>query len=706
MGPAKRELMGTLASLFAPQRVAVVGATDREGSVGAAVMENLVADFDGETVPVNPSREELFGRECHASLSDVEGVDVAVVVVPPDVVVEVVREAGEQDIENVVVITAGFSEAGSEGAARERELKKLAVEYDLNLVGPNCVGVMSTGVGLNATFAPLNARPGNISFMSQSGAFITAVLDWAADRAIGFKDVVSLGNKAVLDESDFVREWGDDPDTDVVLGYLEDIDDGTAFMQTARQVTTDTPVVVVKSGRTDAGASAAASHTGAIAGSDRAYEAGLDQAGVIRVESVQELFDAASILSGQPVPEDGEVAIVTNAGGPGVMTTDAVGDSALSLAEFDDATLTDLSDSLPDGANIYNPVDIIGDADADRFERTLETVLADDGVGMAVVLACPTATLSFEDLADSTARLQAETGVPVAAVLMGGSSADDARATLNDAGIPSYFDPARAVRSLETLAEYADIRRREYTEPQTFDVDRDRVDAILDRARERGSTRLGVEAMDLLDAYGIPTPAGEVVDDPQTARKLAEDIGGEVVMKIVSPDILHKSDIGGVEVGVSPEEVYDTYEDLVARARQYQPDATILGVQVQEMLDLDSATETIVGITRDPQFGPLVMFGLGGIFVEVLEDTSFRVAPVTEADAEEMVEEIDAAPLLHGARGRDPVDVDGVVDVIQRISQLVTDVPAITELDINPVVATPEGVTAVDLRLTLDQEKL
>jgi acetyl coenzyme A synthetase (ADP forming)-like protein len=698
--------MGKLATLFAPERVAVVGATDRDGSVGYAVTRNLQADFDGEVLAVNPNDDEVLGLPCYDSLADVKDVDVAVVVVPPDIAVEVVREAGQAGIENVAVITAGFSEAGSEGAARERELVAIAEEYDLNLVGPNCVGVMSTDVGLNATFAPLNADPGNISFMSQSGAFITAVLDWASDRALGFKDVVSLGNKAVLDESDFVREWGEDPGTDVVLGYLEDIDDGRGFMEAARDVTKDTPIVVVKSGRTDAGASAAASHTGAIAGSDRAYEAGLAQAGVIRVDSVQELFDAASILADQPTPQDGDIAIVTNAGGPGVMTTDAVGDSSLSLSEFTDDTLDGLSERLPDGANIYNPVDIIGDAPAERFEETLDVVLSDPNVGMAIVLACPTATLDFEDLAAATVDQQAAHNVPVASVLMGGSSTRAAAGTLSDAGIPSYFDPARAVRSLEILAEYGRSRTRETAEATTFDVDTERARAVLERAARRNSTRLGVEAMDLLDAYGIPTPAGDVVNDPTEAKAIAEDIGGDVVMKIVSPDILHKSDIGGVEVGVSPDEVWDTYEDLVARARQYQPDATILGVQVQEMLDMDAGTETIVGVTRDPQFGPLVMFGLGGIFVEILEDTSFRVAPVPESDAQSMIDDIEAAPLLRGARGRQPVDEPALVETIQRISQLVTDFPAITELDINPVVATPDGVSAVDLRLTLDTEEL
>jgi acetyl coenzyme A synthetase (ADP forming)-like protein len=696
--------MGELSTLFAPERVAVVGASDEKGTVGYAITKNLRDDFDGTVLPVNPNRDRVLGLDCYESVGAVEDADVAIVVVPPHIAVDVVREAAEAGVENVVVITAGFSESGGEGSARERELVAVAEEYDLNVVGPNSLGVMSSAVGLNATFGPRSASRGSISFMSQSGAFITAVLDWAADRNLGFKDVVSLGNKAVLDESDFAREWGDDDGTDVILGYLEDIGDGQSFIRTAREVTQETPIVAVKSGRTEAGASAAASHTGAIAGSDAAYEAGLDQAGVLRVETVQQLFDFASILAGQPLPETDGVAIISNAGGPGVMATDAVGDSSLTLADFTDETLDRLQEFLPDEANIYNPVDIIGDAPIDRFEETIDIVLDDDNVGLAIVLSCPTATLSFDDLADVTTELQAKYETPMAATLMGGSSTEDAAEHLSEAGIPTYFDPERAVRSLEALSQYAEISSREYTEPTTFDIDRERVRGILTSAVEAGRTQLGVESMDLLDACGIETPQGAVVDNPRDARDLAADIDGDVVMKIVSPDISHKSDIGGVEVGVSTPEVADTYEDLVVRARNYQPDAKILGVQVQEMVDLDTGTETIVGITRDPQFGPLVMFGLGGIFVEIMEDTSFRVAPVTETDGQEMIDEVTSSPLLYGARGREPADVDALVDVIQRISQLVTEFPAITELDINPVVATPDGAAAIDLRLTIDAE--
>lgn len=695
--------MADLTGLFSPERVVVVGATPREGSVGHAITANLIETFAGELVGVNPKYEEVLGIDCADSIADAGDSDLAVVVVPPRIALDAVREAGEQGVKNVVVITAGFGETGSEGATRERELREIATEYGLNLVGPNSLGILSTPTGLNATFGPDNALSGSLSFMSQSGAFITAVLDWANDQGIGFKDVVSLGNKAVLDEADFIEAWNQDEKTDVIIGYLEGIEAGREFIDVAREVTNETPVVLVKSGRTDAGAQAASSHTGTIAGSERAYEAGLEQAGVLRAESVQELFDSAQMLANQPLPDSQQVAVITNAGGPGVMSTDAVGDSGLSMASFNENTLDAFRDSLPEEGNIYNPVDIVGDADIDRFESALETALSDPNVGMGLVLSAPTAVLDYEELAEATIELREKHEKPVAACFMGGERVAPAAELLGEAGIPNYFDPARAVSSLDSLAQYREIRAREYGNPEEFEADRDRVRELLERAENRGENRIGVEAMEILEAYGIPIPEGEVVSDPNEAERVSQEIDGEVVMKVVSPDIMHKSDIGGVKVGVAHEDVYDAYEDLVTRARNYQPDATLLGVQVQEMVDLDSGVETIVGMNRDPQFGPLLLFGLGGIFVETLEDVTLRVAPVSESEASDMVDEIDAAPLLRGARGRDPVDQESVVETIQRLSQLVTDFSEIVELDINPLVATPDGVTAIDIALTVDQ---
>ncbi|MFW6045812.1 MAG: acetate--CoA ligase family protein, partial [Natronomonas sp.] len=429
-------------------------------------------------------------------------------------------------------------------------------------------------------------------------------------------------------------------------------------------------------------------------------------AGVIRVDRAEELFEFGAILAGQPVPATDGVGIVTNAGGPGVMATDAIGDAGLELADFSEETIEALDDVLPSAANRYNPVDVIGDADAERFRRTMETVATDPSVGSLLVVACPSAPLSFEELADGIVDLAVEIDVPIVSCLMGGPTTREATDALAEADIPSYFDPARAVASLDALRRYRKIQSREYQTPQRFDVDRQTARDVLERVHETGDNRLGVEAMELLDAYGIPTPVGGIVDSPAAARDLAESIDGDVVMKIVSPDILHKTDIGGVEVGVADADVEDTYEDLVTRARAYQSDARLLGVQVQELVDVDAGVETIVGTTRDPQFGQLVLFGLGGIFVEVFEDTTLRVTPVTEQEAESMIDDLQAAPLLRGARGTDPVAEAEIVEVIQRLSQFVSDFPAILELDINPLVATPDGVFAVDLRLTADPEEL
>ncbi|MFB6097003.1 MAG: acetate--CoA ligase family protein [Haloferacaceae archaeon] len=700
--------MSDLEGLFTPSRVAVVGATDREGSVGRALLSNLAA-FEGEVVAVNPSRESVMGTRCYPELRavpDAASIDLAVVAVPATVAVDVVRQAGEVGIEHVVLLSAGFREAGEEGAQRERELVEVVERYDLTLVGPNCFGVISTPVGLNATFSQGTPPAGSISLLSQSGAFIAAVLDWAGQHGIGFKDVVSLGNEAVLDECDFLAEWGDDPETDVVLAYLEDVERGREFVETAREVTGETPVVAIKSGRTSAGAEAAASHTGSLAGQYRAYQAAFGQAGVLEARTVQEVFDYGQVLATQPALERDDVAIVTNGGGPGVLTADLVGESDLGLASFGEDVRAELRALLPAAVEARNPLDVVGDADAERVARALELVLADEGVGAAVVLCVPTAPLDFAALAEAVGEVRERHAKPVVACLMGGARVERAAELLQEREIPNYFDPAQAVASLEALAAHRAVTERAYESPRAFDVDRDRAAAVLRQAADREVDLLGLEAMELLDAYGVPTPAGELVADPEAAEAAAREIDGEVVMKVVSPDVSHKSDVGGVATGVPAGEAGATYERIVERVTDHEPDAEIVGVYVQEFVRAEASTETIVGAARDPQFGPLLMFGLGGIFVQIFEDTSFRVAPVSEREAREMVGEIRASPLLGGARGRPPADVDAVVETIQRLSRLVEDFPAITELDVNPLIASPAGVSAVDLRLTVDRDRL
>ena len=692
----------TLADLFTPDRVAVIGATDRQGSIGRALVTNLLGEFDGTVVPVNPNRETLFDRPCYPSVTRVpEPVDLAIVVVPAGAVLDVVGDAADAGVDNVVVISAGFGETDEAGREREHRLTELADERDLTLIGPNSLGVIGTERGLNATFGEGSASPGNVSFLSQSGALITSVLGWTADMAIGFDRIVSLGNEAVVDEVDLLESWGDEPATDVILGYVEDVADGRRFVETADQVTRDTPVVLLKSGRTAAGADAVASHTGSLAGSDRAYDAAFRETGVIRADSLQQLFDYGQVLAGQEPPPDGRVAIVTNAGGPGVLAADAVADSDLQLAEFDGDTRDRLRTALPETATPRNPLDVIGDADLDRFRETITAAADATTVDAVLVIACPTAVFDHEKLATLVGDIQSTRDVAVVGCLMGGTQAERATSRLDHYGIPNFFDPARAVDALDALATYGRTRGRTRGEPTApSGIDHQGAAEILRSARRAGRTQLGAESMGLLDAYGIPTPDGRVVETPTAAGEVAGQLDGPVVVKIVSPAISHKSDVGGVAVGLEPDDVADTAAGMLDRARAAVGSEAVIGVQVQELVDTDEAVETIVGCRVDPQFGPLALFGLGGLFVETLDDTTLRIAPVTEATAHEMTADIDAAPLLRGARGQPGTDIDRVADVIRRLSHLAADLP-VTDVEINPLVAGPERVTAVDFRGTL-----
>ena len=693
--------MSDMRSLFTPSRVAVVGATESQSSVGRAVMENL-ENFDGEVIPVNPNQEAVFGRECYPDIEAVpNSIDLAIVAIPADAAIDVLGEIASANINDVVVLTSEFDDE------QEANVTEIAEDHNLTLVGPNCLGIMNMNNGLNATFNPpeVEIPLGSLSFMSQSGGFISAVLDRLASTETGFNETVSLGNKAVLGSVDFLQHWNEDDETDVILAYVEDIENGRAFIDTGREVTAETPLVVLKAGQTETGEQSASSHTGAMAGSAAAVRAGLDQAGAIRADDTEAFLDFGRILTDQPLPDSDTVGIVTNTGGPGVLASDALAESSLSLASFTDETQESLDDTLPEQIPLENPLDIEGDATAERYHEALDTVLADEGIGSVILLACPTAVLDYDDLADVITDVYTDYNKPLVTCLMGDGVTDSAVNTLGDDDIPNHFDPSRAVRNLRVLAEYREIRNREYDSPTEFDVDEERAHEIFSQVEERESDHLGLEAMDILDAYGIPTPNGEVVDDPSAAEELAQDIDGSVVMKIASPDIPHKSDFGGVAMGVETENVSETFEDLCERAREEASDAMILGVLVQEQVNIDDSQEVIVGVNRDPQFGPVVMFGYGGIFVQVFDDTTFRVAPVTENEARKMTEEIDSAALLRGNRGHEAVDLDAVVETIQRISQLVTDFPTITELDINPLIAGSNGVSAIDLRITVNSNE-
>jgi acetyltransferase len=692
-----------LDGLLFPRSVAVIGATPVAGKIGNVVFTN-VANFPGEVYAVNPKYKEIAGKPCFPSVLDLpKPVDLAVVVIPAEGVSQVLRECGKKGIKNAVVITAGFKECGPEGAKRERELVQIAEEYGLNVLGPNVLGLISTRVGLNATFAPKGALPGSIAFMSQSGAFCTSVLDWAWKEKLGFSHFVSLGNKAVLDESDFLAAFAEDPETKVIVAYLEGIKDGPRFMELARRISQEKPIVILKAGRAEAGARAVSSHTGTMAGSDHAYDAAFRQCGVIRARTVEELFDYAYILSRQPLPKGKRIGIVTNAGGAGVMAADAAEWEGLAVARLSESTLQALAGRLPPEAAIYNPVDIIGHATAEQYRAALELVLADPGVDLGVALSAPHPILRYADLARVVAEAKERFGKPIAVSFMAGELGEEAEEILRQAGIPSFFDPARAVRALAALAKYAEIRARSRTPPPRFPVDLPKARKILKSAEEKGRVRLGLEAMELLSAYGIPVAKGGVAKTAEEARKIAEEIGKPVAIKILSPEITHKTEVGGVRLSVPPQEADRVAWELLNAFRKTFPGIPMDGVYVQEMLP--PGREVILGMVRDPTFGPLLMFGLGGIYVEVLRDVAFGVAPLSREEAEEMVRLIRGAKILLGVRGQPPVDLAGLVDLILRLSQMSVENPEILELDLNPVMCYPERVVAVDVRMTIAEEE-
>jgi acetyltransferase len=687
--------------------VAIVGASTKPGKVGHGILNNMLSSgYRGEVYPINPHAPDILGKKCYPSVLDIPGeVDLVVVVVPAPAVLPVIEECGRKGIKTAIVISAGFKEAGPEGIERERRLAELARQLGIRIVGPNCLGVMSTGNGLNATFAHGMPRRGNVSLMSQSGALATAIIDWSIQQGIGYSKFVSFGNGVDVGVVDLLRAWEDDPETTVIVAYMEGLRNGPEFMEVARQVSSKKPVIVVKSGGTQAGARAVSSHTGSLAGSEQAYNAAFLQTGVIRANSVEELFDLAIAFAYQGPPRGRNVAIVTNAGGPGIMATDAVERVQLRLAGLDQRTIQALRKRLPEASNFYNPVDVLGDADADRYAFAAENLLRDPNVDAVLGVLTPQAMTQPKETGEKLAFAAAQSRKPVLACFMGGDSMTEAIEILNEYKVPNYPYPERAVQSLAKMAQYREWREEPADEPAPVEANRDAVRGVFAAARAEDRVNLGeIEARQVLQAYGLTVPESYIAQTAEEAGAYAEKIGFPVVMKIVSPDILHKSDIGGVRVGIRErQEVMDAFELMMLRVRRFAPDAAIRGIFVQEMIQ--AGREVIIGSTRDPQFGPLVMFGLGGIYVEVLKDVSFRVAPFGERHARRMIEEIRSAPLLRGARGERSSDVDAIVRCLLTVSQMVTDFPEIVEMDINPLkVREPgAGAVAVDARITITE---
>ena len=698
----------SLKAYFNPRTVAVIGASTNPVKLGYAVLDNLVnggfLNGDRRVFPINLKQGQILGLSTYPSVLDVEDeIDLAVIVIPYQQVPQALQSCGEKGIPAVIIISAGFREAGMEGLQRERELMEIAGRYDMRLIGPNCLGVIDTVTPLNASFSAGLPPSGPMDFMSQSGALGTAILDWAQAGRLGINKFVSLGNKADVNEIDLLRLWSKDPSSRVILAYIEGLPDGEEFIKVARQVSRDKPIVALKSGVTQAGSRAVSSHTGSLAGSEQAYDAAFRQSGVIRAESLQDLFDYALGFGYLPALQGDRVAIVTNAGGPGILATDALEKAGMELARFDTACIHELEQFLPDAASAANPVDVLGDARADRYRFALEQVVEDPHVDAVLVILTPQAMTEIGETARTIVDIAGRVDIPLLACFMGEARVSEGIRILQTGGVPNFGFPERAAQVLKAMSSYRVSRAAPPPVFEEFEVDRDAVREIIARIRKEGRVSIGdSEAREILVSYGIQIPPSKLAETPARAVEIAAEMGYPVVLKVASPDILHKTDVGGVKVNLENSgDVRDAFDLITYRAQRYLPEARLWGCLVQKMVP--PGLEVLIGMNRDPQFGPLVTFGLGGIYVEALRDAAFRIAPFSRFEAEAMLHEIRASALLDGVRGEPPVDQERLTDVLLRIGQLVLDFPEISELDINPFVVYErwQGGTALDMRLIL-----
>ena len=696
-----------LETFFKPSSIAVIGASRRPGKVGYEVLRNIVdSGFPGAVYPINPNARDVLGLRCYPSVLAVEGdIDLGVVAVPARIVPAIVDEMGAKGIQSLIIISAGFKECGLEGTKIEHAVISLCRKHKIRVLGPNCLGIIDTSTPLNASFAPYLPLKGNTAFISQSGALGTAVLDWAKKEGMGFSKFISLGNKADINEAAIIQELMTDASTRAIIIYLEGLDDGRQFVKVAREVIRRKPVIVLKSGITSAGARAVSSHTGTLAGSDLAYNVAFQHAGVIRVTTTEDLFTLAEAFSTQPIPAGPNVAIITNAGGPGILATDACEKYGLKIAPITASVVERLRRQLPSAAGFFNPIDVLGDATAERYRFAIDTVLNSEDVHSALVILTPQAMTEPRATADAIIELRRKfPAKSLVTSFLGGNTVDEAIDELRKAKIPNYDFPEKAVQALSSLYKYKEYQSSPPPrEIRRFDVDEEKTASILKHVADDGRVVLKAsEAMEIVNAYGIATPPLEFAATAEDAVSQAEQIGYPVVLKIESPQILHKTDIGGVKLNVaSSDEVRTSFYELIGRAHIFNPRATMLGVNVQKMIP--SGREMIVGMNRDLTFGPLLMCGLGGIYVNFLKDVSFRLAPLSAETALGMIEETKAYTLLRGIRGESSSDIDSVVDVMLRVSQLVTDFTEITELDINPlfVYESGKGCSALDVKMTI-----
>ena len=688
----------SLDAFFNARSVAIVGASRTKGKAGHEILSSLVrGGFEGKIFPINPNADQLEGLRCYPALKAVgEAADLVVIAVPTQAVKAVMEECASVGTKAVVIVTAGFKESGADGEKLEQAVLQIARSAGIRVVGPNCLGVMSPGRKLNASFGGDLPNVGPIGYFSQSGSLLASIVDMARAADIGFSKLISMGNKADTDELDLLRYLGRDDDTKVIAGYLETITDGDAFVREAERVSHTKPVLLMKAGETGAGREAASSHTGRLAGFEQAYEVVFERSGIIRCESIRRQFDYARALADQPLPAGQNVAVIANAGGPGIMAADAIERQGLTLAALTEETRRALLAELPNAANVTNPIDVLGDALAGRYEFALRAALDDANVHAALAILSPHAMTECDATAEAVVRVAGEKpGKPILACFLGAKRVEEAIRILRRGHIPQYETPESAVDALKVMVNYHRWRARPKRVVRLFPVNRRKVEQVLERCLRRGQQDIGeMDSSDILEAYGFVTPGGSVATSADHAANIADQLGYPVVLKIWSPDILHKAEVGGVKTGLaSRQEVMDAFDLMMYRIPKKVPEADFLGVLVQETVK--RGQEVILGMHRDPRFGPLMMFGMGGILLEVLKDVAFHLAPLTAEEAREMLVSTRTYQLLRGAGDREPVDIDAIAEGLQRLSQLVTEFPQIQEMDINPYVVGPEGTTPI-----------
>ncbi|MEW6411553.1 MAG: acetate--CoA ligase family protein [Candidatus Zixiibacteriota bacterium] len=697
-----------LDAIFKPKSVAVIGASTRKGTIGRETLHNiLVAEFNGKVFPVNPKAPVIHSIKAYSTILDVpDAVDLAIVIVPKLFVKDVVRQCGEKGVKGLVVISAGFSEVGPEGKKRETEVLEIVHEFGMRMIGPNCFGVVNTNpeVSLNATFGKTYPKPGRVGFITQSGAMGEAIMNHANELGIGFSYVASIGNKADISSNDILAYLKDDPDTDIILMYLENFGNPLNFTRIAREVSRVKPIVAVKSGRTKLGAKAASSHTGALAGLDVGVDALFEQTGVMRVDTVEELFDVAAALAKQPVPKGNRVVVVTNAGGPGILATDALINNGMEMPPLSPSTVTKLKKFISAEASFSNPMDMVAGAAGREFRMTLDAVKNDSRYDSIIPIFVPPVTINQLEVAHNIHEALRDTKKTVLACFMGAGESSAGIEYLKENNIPVYIFPEAIAKTLSTISQYKRWLQKPKGKYQTFKVDSDKVRQILKNSLDNGGRAIvGEQAIEILHAYGIPAAGYKYASSPKQAVEGANSIGYPVVMKINTPAILHKTEFGGVMVDLRTDrEVRDAFNELKRRVGKIKQGEKF-SVAMQAMIS--GGVETVMGMTIDPSFGPLLMFGLGGIYVEVMKDVSFKINPLTDANAKEMIQAIKSYRLLTGFRGAPPVSIETIEETLLRLSQLVSDFDCFSEIDINPFIASQDKnmCKAVDARFLIKE---